>query len=148
MEKAREIKVKADEEFAIEKVRFELLTFRSSMYSSMTDRVQGKIVRQETSNIDAQYERKRKQADVKKKMCVRLAMFTPLEGGKIVTLIHSATSNSTNKARLSVLEQRDQLLEDVFEEARKKTVELSKDESKYTPLLKALTLQVGFFAII
>ena len=40
MEKAREIKVKADEEFAIEKA---------------------KIVRQETQNLDQQAERKRKQ---------------------------------------------------------------------------------------
>lgn len=34
---------------------------------------QGKIVRQETSNIDAQYERKRKQTEIQKKMYVCLA---------------------------------------------------------------------------
>lgn len=49
MEKAREIKVKADEEFAIEKA---------------------KIVRQETQNLDQQAERKRKQAEIQKRMCV------------------------------------------------------------------------------
>jgi V-type H+-transporting ATPase subunit E len=47
LEKAREIKVKADEEFAIEK---------------------GKIVRQESSNIDANLERKKKQAEIERKM--------------------------------------------------------------------------------
>lgn len=31
-------------------------------------RSQGKIVRQETTNIDAQYERKRKQTQIQKKM--------------------------------------------------------------------------------
>lgn len=47
MEKAREIQVKADEEFAIEKA---------------------KIVRQEAINIDATYEKKTKQAEVAQKM--------------------------------------------------------------------------------
>lgn len=47
LEKAREIKVKADEEFAIEK---------------------GKIVRQESANIDANFERKKKQAEIERKM--------------------------------------------------------------------------------
>lgn len=47
VEKAREIQIKADEEFAIEK---------------------GKIVRQEAINIDAQYDKKKKQALVAHKM--------------------------------------------------------------------------------
>ncbi|KAG8962602.1 V-ATPase V1 sector subunit E [Tulasnella sp. 419] len=46
-EKAREIRVKADEEFAIEKA---------------------KIVRQETNAIDATYEKKKKQAEVSQKI--------------------------------------------------------------------------------
>lgn len=47
VEKAREIQIKADEEFAIEKA---------------------KIVRQEAINIDSQYEKKTKQAEVAQKM--------------------------------------------------------------------------------
>ena len=47
VEKAREIQIKADEEFAIEKA---------------------KIVRQQAINIDSQYEKKIKQAEVAQKM--------------------------------------------------------------------------------
>ncbi|EPQ31413.1 uncharacterized protein PFL1_00748 [Pseudozyma flocculosa PF-1] len=47
MEKAREIQIKADEEFAIEKA---------------------KIVRQEAINIDSQYEKKKKQAETAQKI--------------------------------------------------------------------------------
>ncbi|ELQ32472.1 hypothetical protein OOU_Y34scaffold01144g1 [Pyricularia oryzae Y34] len=47
VEKAREIQIKADEEFAIEKA---------------------KIVRQEAINIDSQYDKKIKQAEVSQKM--------------------------------------------------------------------------------
>lgn len=32
--------------------------------------VQGKIVRQESANIDANFERKKKQVEIEKKMCV------------------------------------------------------------------------------
>ena len=47
VEKAREIQVKADEEFAIEKA---------------------KIVRQEGMNLDSQYEKKMKQVEVSQRM--------------------------------------------------------------------------------
>lgn len=70
MEKAREIKVKADEEFAIEKVRCS--RFGRSCNAQYKCRKQGKIVRQETLNIDASFEKKRKQADIAKKMSVLL----------------------------------------------------------------------------
>ncbi|GAA5986020.1 hypothetical protein JCM11641_004903 [Rhodosporidiobolus odoratus] len=99
LEKAREIKVKADEEFAIEK---------------------GKIVRQESANIDANFERKKKQADIEKKIAI---------------------SNQNNKARLQLLEKREELLEKVFEEAREKLSEVTGDEGKYAELLKGLVLQ-------
>lgn len=46
-EKSREIQIKADEEFNIEKA---------------------KLVRQETTTIEQQYQKKLKQADVKRKM--------------------------------------------------------------------------------
>ncbi|GAA5821348.1 hypothetical protein JCM10212_000983 [Sporobolomyces blumeae] len=99
LEKAREIKVKADEEFAIEK---------------------GKIVRQESSNIDANLERKKKQAEIERKIAV---------------------SNQNNKARLQLLEKREELLEQVFDEARSKIGETTQDEKKYGELLKELILQ-------
>ncbi|GAA5899781.1 H(+)-transporting V1 sector ATPase subunit E [Sporobolomyces salmoneus] len=99
LEKAREIKVKADEEFAIEK---------------------GKIVRQESSNIDANLERKKKQAEIERKIAV---------------------SNQNNKARLQLLEKREELLEQVFDEAKSRIGEVTKDEKKYQALLKDLILQ-------
>ncbi|KAH8915436.1 ATPase V1 A1 complex subunit E [Atractiella rhizophila] len=99
MEKAREVKVKADEEFSIEK---------------------GKIVRQESINIDATYERKRKQVEVQRKI---------------------ATSNQTNKARLRLLNAREEYLEQVFDEGRNRVSGLSSDKGKYQTLLKDLTLQ-------
>merc|ERR1711939_1077976 len=71
LEKAREIKVKADEEFAIEKA---------------------KIVRQETSNIDANHESKQKALEIEKKI---------------------AQSTLNNKARLKQLERREHLLENL-----------------------------------
>ncbi|GAA5995338.1 H(+)-transporting V1 sector ATPase subunit E [Rhodotorula paludigena] len=102
LEKAREIKVKADEEFAIEK---------------------GKIVRQESANIDATFERKKKQAEIERKIAI---------------------SNQNNKARLQLLEKREELLEKVFEEARAKVSEATKDQAKYQELLKNLVLQALF----
>ena len=115
MEKAREIKVKADEEFAIEKA---------------------KIVRQETQNLDQQAERKRKQAEIQKRMCV--AHETRDADAR------SAKSTATNKSRLRVLEAREQMLEDILEAARKQVSEVSKDENKYADLLKKLVLQALF----
>jgi len=105
LEKAREIKVKADEEFAIEK---------------------GKIVRQETSNIDAQYERKRKQTEIQKKITV---------------------SNQNNKARLKLLSLREELLENGFDDARAKLKEVTNDKGKYQAVLKGLILQ-GLYTLM
>ncbi|KAF8308270.1 ATPase V1/A1 complex subunit E [Clavulina sp. PMI_390] len=95
-EKARELKIKADEEFAIEKA---------------------KIVRQESLAIDANFEKKRKQAD---------------------TALKIAQSTSTNKSRLRVLQTREQLLQDLFGEARGKISELSANEGQYAQLLESL----------
>jgi hypothetical protein len=80
MEKAREIKVKADEEFAIEKV-----SNRTSPILKQTHRyVQAKLVKHEQQAIDAQYEKKRKGAETAQKMYVsghlrpRTSTLTPL----------------------------------------------------------------------
>ncbi|KAF8577743.1 ATPase V1/A1 complex subunit E [Ramaria rubella] len=99
LEKAREIKVKADEEFAIEKA---------------------KIVKQESQAIDANYEKKRKGAEVAQKI---------------------AQSTQTNKSRLRLLQAREQHLQDLFTTARARILELSRDEGRYAQLLESAILQ-------
>jgi len=98
-EKARELKIKADEEFAIEKA---------------------KIVRQESLAIDASFEKRRKQAD---------------------TALKIAQSTSTNKSRLRVLQAREQLLQDLFSEARGRISDLSAEEGRYVQLLQGIVLE-------
>ncbi|KAI8844249.1 ATP synthase subunit-domain-containing protein [Chytridium lagenaria] len=102
LEKAREIKVKADEEFNIEKA---------------------KLVRQETIAIEAFYQKKIKQAEVSRKI---------------------AHSNHVNKNRLRVLQARQQILDELFEETRSKLVSISSDAAKYQSLLKDLLLQAFY----
>ncbi|CAM0139291.1 V-ATPase V1 sector subunit E [Umbelopsis sp. WA50703] len=105
LEKAREIKVKADEEFNIEKA---------------------KIVRQESLNIEATFERKIKQAEVQKRI---------------------AQSNQINKSRLRVLQSRQHMLDELFEESRAQLPSVSKDSNKYPALLKDLVLQ-GLYSLM
>ena len=90
----------ADEEFAIEKA---------------------KLVRQETSQIDAQYERKYKHASMAQQI---------------------AASNITNKSRLRILNARQAVLDSIFEDARKRLPEIQKDKQKYQSILKNLILEV------
>lgn len=99
VEKAREIQIKADEEFAIEK---------------------GKIVRQEAINIDAQFDKKKKQALVSHKI---------------------EQSNQTNKSRLKLLQTREQHLQSLFDATKDKLDELTSDQDKYKKLLTQLILQ-------
>jgi len=103
-EKAREIQIKADEEFAIEKSR---------------------LVRSESAAIDSQYERKHKQAELSQQI---------------------ARSNVTNKTRLKVLSVRQDLLESIFEEARKKLFDISNDKNQYCKVLEGLILE-GAYAL-
>lgn len=103
-EKAREINIKADEEFAIEKSR---------------------LVRAETAAIDAQYERKYKQASLSQQI---------------------AQSTVTNKTRLKVLAARQQLLDELFEKARARLAEISNDEGSYEAVLVNLVLE-GLYAL-
>ncbi|KAJ3074932.1 V-ATPase V1 sector subunit E [Podochytrium sp. JEL0797] len=102
LEKAREVKIKADEEFNIEKA---------------------KLVRQETLAIEAFYQKKMKQAEVSRKI---------------------AQSNHINKNRLRVLQQRQQVLNELFQEVRNKLVSISQDKEKYSVLMKDLLLQAFF----
>ncbi|TVY49675.1 V-type proton ATPase subunit E, partial [Lachnellula occidentalis] len=104
MEKGREIEIKADEEFAIEK---------------------SKLVRQETSSIDSTYEKKFKAAQMSQQI---------------------TRSTVANKTRLKVLSARQELLDGIFEQAQKRLGEATKDQGKYTEILKNLMLE-GFYAL-
>ena len=104
LEKAKEIQIKADEEFAIEK---------------------SKLVRQETSSIDSQYEKKFKQASMSQQI---------------------TRSTLANKTRLKVLSARQELLDDLFERARDQLESYSEDESKYQEICKNLILE-GLYAL-
>ncbi|KXH59858.1 V-type proton ATPase subunit E [Colletotrichum salicis] len=104
MEKAREIEIKANEEFAIEK---------------------SKLVRQETDAIDGQYEKKFKQAQMSQQI---------------------TRSTVSNKTRLKVLGARQELLDNIFEDARKKLANATKDKGKYQATLKNLILE-GLYAL-
>ncbi|EPZ36540.1 ATPase, V1/A1 complex, subunit E domain-containing protein [Rozella allomycis CSF55] len=99
IEKAREIQVKADEEFNIEKA---------------------KLVRQETLAIEANYARKFKQAEVSRKI---------------------AQSTHFNKARLKVLQTRDQMIEELYNDAKSRLPTLAKDHQQYQAILNDLVLQ-------
>uniref|UniRef100_A0A1Y1LUQ7 Vacuolar ATP synthase subunit E n=1 Tax=Photinus pyralis TaxID=7054 RepID=A0A1Y1LUQ7_PHOPY len=104
MEKAREIEIKANEEFEIEK---------------------SKLVRQETDAIDIQYEKKFKQATMSQQI---------------------TRSTVSNKTRLKVLSARQELLDNIFQEAEKKLADGAKDKTKYQKVLKGLILE-GFYAL-
>lgn len=104
LEKAREIQLKADEEFAIEKAN---------------------LVRQETSSVDAQYEKKFKQAGMSQQI---------------------TKSTLANKMRLRLLSARQELLNDLFEQAGKKLPGYTNDSAKYQEVLKNLLLE-GVYAI-
>ncbi|KAG8982427.1 hypothetical protein FRB90_006819, partial [Tulasnella sp. 427] len=120
-EKAREIKVKADEEFAIEKVRD---SFREWMTGSdgvcVLVAYQARIVRQETNAIDAAFEKKKKQAETSQKI---------------------AQSTLTNKSRLRLLQAREQHLQDLFSEARAGLLKLPEDQGRYTQVLESSILE-------
>ncbi|KAJ1938077.1 V-ATPase V1 sector subunit E, partial [Kickxella alabastrina] len=98
-EKALEIKVKADEEFNIEKA---------------------KLVRQESINVEAQFQRKVKQAEVKQRIM---------------------TSTLINKSRLQVLQARQEMLDTVFSDAQEQLAKVPEDAEKYKQLLADLCVQ-------
>jgi V-type H+-transporting ATPase subunit E len=104
LEKAKEIQIKADEEFAIEK---------------------SKLVRQETAAIDTSYEKKFKQASMSQQI---------------------TRSTVANKSRIRILSARQELLDNLFDEARSKLSGATKDKGKYQALLKNLILE-GLYAL-
>jgi V-type H+-transporting ATPase subunit E len=132
LEKAREIKVKADEEFAIEKVRDARGTLARDAH---TPGLQAKLVKQEQQAIDAQYEKKTKGALTAQKMCV-LSPFPPPARADpcppsppLPDAVRigpcSAQSTFTNKSRLKLLHRREEHLQDLFETARKSLLDLA-----------------------
>jgi len=104
LEKAREIQLKADEEFAIEKAS---------------------LVRTQTDAIDAEYTKKFKQASMTQQI---------------------TQSTLANKSRLQILSARQELLNELFEEARGKLSEARNDQDKYVDVLKRLLLE-GLYAL-
>ncbi|RWA14135.1 hypothetical protein EKO27_g986 [Xylaria grammica] len=104
IEKAREIEIKANEEFSIEK---------------------SKLVREETDAIDATYSKKFKQASMTQQI---------------------TRSTVANKTRLRVLGARQELLDDIFDEAAKELANATKDKEKYKTVLKGLLLE-GMYAL-
>jgi V-type H+-transporting ATPase subunit E len=104
LEKAKEIQIKADEEFAIEK---------------------SKLVRAETAAIDSAYEKKFKQAGMSQQI---------------------TRSTLANKTRIKVLSARQELLDELFEKARKRLEDCSKDDEAYKVMCKDLILQ-GCYAL-
>lgn len=106
LEKAREIHLKADEEFSIEK---------------------SKLVRSETSRIDSEYQKKFTQAGMSQQI---------------------TKSTLANKTRLRILSARQELLDQLFEDAHKKLGEnATKDKGKYEKVLKDLILE-GLYALV
>lgn len=106
LEKAREIHLKADEEFSIEK---------------------SKLVRSETARIDEEYKKKFTQAGMSQQI---------------------TKSTLANKTRLRILSARQELLDQLFEDANKKLADsASKDKNKYEKVLKDLILE-GLYALV
>ena len=98
-EKAREIQVKADEEHNIEKA---------------------KIVRQESMNIEALYEKKMKQAGAQWKI---------------------NQSNYSNKCRLQILQSREEQLQAVVADCKNKLSQIPTNQQRYSKLLALLLFQ-------
>lgn len=98
-EKAREIELKANQEYEIEKTS---------------------IVRSETSNIDANSADKLKKAALKQQI---------------------TKSTIANKTRLKVLTQRQESLNEIFEETKVALVKITKNKQQYKPILHSLILE-------
>ena len=109
----------------------------------MFHRAQAKLVKQEQQAIDAQYEKKRKGAEVAQKMYVSfrslLTSLTSLPSNDISP--HSAQSTLTNKSRLKLLQQREEHLQDLFQTAREAIDALAKDEARYVQFLEGVIVQ-------
>ncbi|CAN3376068.1 V-type proton ATPase subunit E [Diutina rugosa] len=95
-EKAKEIRLKADEEYEIEKAS---------------------IVRSESAAIDQIYQQKLKKASLAQQI---------------------QKSTAANKSRLKVLDAKEQVLEQLFDEAAESLKKFTKDTDKYTKVMAGL----------
>ncbi len=84
-----------------------------------------KLVQQEQSSIDSSYEKKFKQASMSQQI---------------------TRSTLSNKSRLRILSARQELLDNLFEDSRKKLGDVAKDKNKYQGIMKNLILE-GAYAL-
>lgn len=104
-EKAKEIKLKADEEYEIEKAS---------------------IVRSETAAIDSTYEQKLKKASLAQQI---------------------TKSTIANKTRLRILSTKEEVLNEIFDEAEKELKKITTDKKQYLPVLVGL-IEEGVLALL
>lgn len=104
-EKAKEIRLKADEEYEIEKAS---------------------IVRSETAAIDSVYEQKLKKASLAQQI---------------------TKSTISNKTRLKVLAEKEKVLDEIFEDAKKELATIAKKKGEYKTLLAGL-IEEGVLALM
>jgi len=118
-EKSREIQVKADEEFNIEKA---------------------KLVQQERQVVELAFERRMKQAEVRRKMYEKAQIYF-----NHYHYYDRAESNQVNRARLRVLQAQDQAVEEIVGGARERLQEVpSTNGPEYEALLVQLMLQAFY----
>ena len=60
--------------------------------------------------------------------------------------IYSAQSTATNKARLKLLQAREQHLQELFDKAREQIVHFSEERGRYEQLLQSVIVQVRLVA--
>lgn len=136
MEKAREIRVKADEEFAIEKVR-EIPVMRGVYADAWFACCPGqtrearaashrRAVREEAEGRGGRAEDVRPPSSLPTFSCLPAL---------------SAQSTLTNKSRLRLLQQREEHLQDLFGSARELVNVLAQDEARYVQFLEGVIVQ-------
>lgn len=64
-----------------------------------------------------------------------------------IDVVYSQSSNMLNQARLKVLKVREDHVRNCLDEARKRLDEIAQDRSKYSGVLKALTVQALYQVI-
>lgn len=85
----------------------------------------GRLVQQQRLKIMEYYEKKEKQVELQKKI---------------------QSSNMLNQARLKVLKVREDHVKTVLDEARRRLGEVTKDQSKYSDVVRTLIVQ-GLFQV-
>ncbi|GBE84340.1 V-type proton ATPase subunit E [Sparassis crispa] len=123
MEKAREIRVKADEEFAIEKASTPM----------------GMLLR----GTDGVFQGQAREA---RAASHRYPVRQEAEGGRGRTE-DVTQSTLTNKSRLRLLQQREEHLQDLFSTTRELIVDLSRDQARYVQFLEGVITQ-GFLQLL